>query len=63
MSADIRETPRTTDEALNKGIVTAWRTERLRELSYTQFLILLREGHIEKVCTNCTRRSMQEHPD
>ena len=50
MSADIREAPHTTDEALNKGIVTAWRTERLRELSYTQFLILLREGHVEKVC-------------
>lgn len=50
MSNDLREAPKSAEEAINKhGIVTAWRTERLHDISYTQFLILLREGHIEKV--------------
>jgi hypothetical protein len=50
MTADLRGAPKSAEEAINKhGIVTAWRTERLHQISYTQFLILLREGHIEKV--------------
>lgn len=50
MTKDLRDTPKSAEDAINKhGIVTAWRTERLHDISYTQFLILLREGHIEKV--------------
>jgi ATP-dependent Zn protease len=50
MAADYSQDPKTTEEAIEKyGIVTSWRTERLREMTYTQFLILLREGHIERV--------------
>lgn len=41
--------PETQQEAIDAGVVTAWRTDKLRQMSYTQFLLLVREGHVESV--------------
>lgn len=40
------------DEQL-ANVRTAWRTDILREMTYTQFWILTREGRVDKV--NCSK--------
>ena len=32
-----------------KALMSNWRMDKLKEVSYTQFWVLVREGHVEKV--------------
>jgi cell division protease FtsH len=57
MAQDVSLFPKTVREAKDRGVQTAWQSERLRKLSYTQFLILLREGHIESFTYNKDMRT------
>lgn len=59
MGQDISEFPKSVREAKDLGVQTAWQSDRLRKLSYTQFLILLREGHVEKFTYNQDMRTAE----
>lgn len=59
MADDISKFPASTAEAMKGGLQTAFRTERLRDMTYTQFLILVREGYIERVKYSDNMKAMR----
>jgi ATP-dependent Zn protease len=59
MADDVSKFPTSTAEAMAGGLQTAFRTERLRDMTYTQFLILLREGYVERVKYSDNMKSMR----
>jgi cell division protease FtsH len=58
MASNISQIPASTHIAVKAGLQTAWRIENVRDLTYSEFLILLREGHIESVKYTCDMRTM-----
>lgn len=38
------------DSADAKALMSNWRMDKLKDVTYTQFWALVREGHVSKVC-------------
>ena len=49
MANNFVKMPCSSEQAVVRGLQTSWRIENVQEMTYSQFIILLREGHVARV--------------